>query len=335
MKARLLIITISIIIVLAVSSYYFLNEGKSTLIVYSADAYAVESSYMLSNFSSLHGLAFTNPKTGGSFTLARQIAQGSPDDVFISVSKAAVGKNYLGNMYSGWAIAFASDQMAIAYSNSSPAVNKLIKIYQNAMQTNSNSSWAQFFYYLTSGSFKVGISDPNSDPAGLRAWFMLEAAGLAYADNETFYVDRMIGSNSNVTSSSAAQLVAPLEAGQIDILFIYRSAAISLGLNRFDLPAVINLGDPRLSSFYSDLTWRTDTGLQRGAPILLFITVPNGSRNYMLAIDFVSYVVNQNSALSRFGLQSLDPCIAFNSSDLPAQLNSLVLSGKVSLGGSL
>jgi len=166
------------------------------MIVYTADAYAVETSYMLSNFSSIHGLAFTNPNTGGSFTLARQIAQGSQDDVFISVSKASVSQSYLAGMYSGWAVAFASDEMTIAYSNSSPAINELINLYQNAMQTDSNSSWAQFFYYLTSGSFRIGISDPNSDPAGLRAWLTLEAAGLAYADNETLYVDRMINSNS-------------------------------------------------------------------------------------------------------------------------------------------
>jgi len=335
LKARQLIIAIGIIIILLVSSYFLLNEKRDTLIVYTADAYALESSYMLSNFSSIHGLAFTNPKTGGSFTLARQIAQGSQDDVFISVSKASVSQSYLAGMYSGWAIAFASDEMTIAYSNSSPAINKLMNLYQNAMQTNSNSSWAQFFYYLTSGSFRIGISDPNSDPAGLRAWLTLEAAGLAYADNETLYVDRMINSNSNVTAANAAELVAPLEAGQIQLLFIYRSAAISLGLNRFDLPGLINLGDPNLSSFYSELAWRTDTGLQRGAAILLFITVPKGSKNYMLAMDFVSYIINQNSALAKFGLQPLNPCIAFNSSDLPSQLQGFVSSGKIILGGSL
>jgi len=98
---------------------------------------------------------------------------------------------------------------------------------------------------------------------------------------------------------------------------------------------LINLGDPNLSSFYSELAWRTDTGLQRGAPILLFITVPKGSKNHMLAMDFVSYIINQNSALAKFGLQPLNPCIAFNSSDLPSQLQGFVSSGKIILGGSL
>src|SRR5579875_3076332 len=220
MKAKIAAAFIVIAIIVLLISYSFLSSSKSTLIVYSADAYAVEATYMLSNFSSLHDIAYTNPKAGGSFLLARQIAQGNPADVFISVSKSAVSKDYLANMYPGWAIAFASDEMTIAYSNSSPAVSNLLRLYQNAMQSNSNTSWAQFFSYLTSGSLKVGISDPNSDPAGLRAWFMLEAAGIAYAGNETLYADRMIDSKANVTASSAAELVAPLQAGQIQLLFI-------------------------------------------------------------------------------------------------------------------
>ncbi|MEM0118337.1 MAG: substrate-binding domain-containing protein [Conexivisphaerales archaeon] len=334
---KIVVLTILVIAVMAIA-FFVSAPSKGTLIVYSADAYAVESSYLLSSYSSAHNLAYTNPKTGGSFTLARQIAQGNPDDVFISVSKSAISPSYMGDMYPGWAIAFASDQMTIAYANSSSyssAINTLLLLYKNATISNSNLSWTNFFDYLTSGSLKLGISDPNSDPAGLRAWFMLEAAGLAYRNNASYYVDRVLHNKENITSSSAAELVAPLQSGQIQVLFIYKSAAISLGLQRMDLPGLINLGDASLSSFYSRLTWNTTSGLQKGGPILLFITVPKGSKNYNSALDFVSYVVQQNSLLAKYGVQPLSPCIVFNSTDLPSAIQSLVVSGKVILGGNL
>src|SRR5215467_12828958 len=90
---------------------YYASKPSSPIIVFSADLYTAESSYLYSGFSNSTGVPYAAPKAAGSFALATQIAQGSPVSVFISVSKAALEPTYLQGRAPGWGIAFAEDQM--------------------------------------------------------------------------------------------------------------------------------------------------------------------------------------------------------------------------------
>jgi molybdate/tungstate transport system substrate-binding protein len=333
----LTLIVVGLLLIAALSLLYLstVSAKGRPLVVYTADAYSREVQYLYNSFSNSTGIPYSTPKAGGSFILARQIAEGSPSDVFFSASLTALTPQYLGGGYSGWALAIASDQMILAYSDSSPAVQPVISDYSNAASSNLSSAWFRFFSDMTSGSLRVGIADPNSDPAGLRGWLVLEAAGLEYAGNQSYFVDRMIGNSANLTASNAAELVAPLEGGQIQLLFIYRSTAISLELHWMELPAHVNLGDESLSGFYSQLSYRTVSGLQNGSPILLFVTVPSGASDMSHSILFVSYVVQHNQELSAYGLVPLKPCLLYNSTAVPPKIAELLESGSATPGGGL
>lgn len=313
------------------------NPG-SPLILFSADLYTAETGYLYAGFASSAGIPYAIPKGSGSFALATQIAQGSPVSDFISVSKAALEKSYLGNRSSGWGIAFASDQMSIGYYNSSdlaPAVQNIVKDYRTASETNSTSTWATFFADLTSGSVKVGISNPNTDPAGYRAWIVLEAAGKVYANNQSSFSDRLSRSNSNVTGASAAALVAPLQAGQIQFLFMYKSAVLPHGLAPLTLPREVNLGDSSLASLYSQFTYKLNSGVQKGGPILLFITVPNNSTQTAYALQFVDYVVRHASEMASYGLVPLVPAQLYNNTAIPSRISLLLSEGLIVESGTI
>jgi molybdate/tungstate transport system substrate-binding protein len=270
------------------------------------------------------------PKAGGSLLLAREISQGDPVSVFIAVSRSAVQPAYLGNQSSGWAIAFASDQMVLAYSNAtlqSSAAGIVLDDYGTAIANNSTQVWTNFYYALTSGSTNVGFGDPNADPAGYRGWIVLQAAGKVYASTN-FFVNRMIVNNGNITGASAADLIAPLEAGQVQFLFIYRSAAISHHLHYMQLADAVNLGNPAYSSFYSQFSYKSAKGKQKGGLIALYITVPTDSTDTANSLQFVVFVVkNYQSILSTFGLIPMTPAKLYNSTTVPQPIQALVSQG--------
>jgi molybdate/tungstate transport system substrate-binding protein len=343
--SRVVLVAIIIILIAigAVAGLYYLDYPKSTkptLILYSADAYVGESSALESAFTRSSGIQMAPPKSAGSLVLAQEIAQGNPVSVFLSVSKSAVGPSYLQSESSGWAISFATDQMTIAYSNAtqrSSAGAQVVREYQTLLASNSTYNWAVLFSSLTSGQVKVGLSNPNSDPAGYRGWLVLEAAGMEFANgSSSYFSSRMLQNAGNVTAASAADLVSPLESGQIQFLFIYKSAAISQHLGFFQLPSGINFGDPADASYYGQFTYTISSGIQEGAPIAIFITVPKDSTDPSDSMSFVIFVVeNARTVLASFGLTFITPAKLYNDSAVPTQIQQLVAQGNLELAGTL
>ena len=277
------------------------------------------------------------PKSGGSLLLAREISEGNPVSVFISVSHGAVTASHLGNESAGWAIAFAADQMTLAYSNvtlQNPAANATVAAYNSAAASNTTQAWDNFFSMITSGSDKVGTGNPNADPSGYTGWIVLEAAGQAYANNSSFFENRLISNNGNVTAASAADLIAPLETGQIQFLWIYKSAAIAHKLNYLQLPGQVNLGDPKYSSFYSQFSYMIATGVETGEVITLWITVPVDSTDTTDSLQFVVFVVkNAPTLLPSYGLIPITPARLYNDTTVPQPLQQLVPQGYLQPSG--
>jgi molybdate/tungstate transport system substrate-binding protein len=231
--------------------------------------------------------------------------------------------------------------MALAYTNASlqsANAKAVVSAYNSAVVSNTTAAWNNFFSTLSSGSVKIGISDPNADPAGYRAWIVLEAASQAYAGNQSFFGNRMLSNKGNVTGASAADLVGPLQTGQIQFLFIYKSAAVGDKLNYLQLPDQVNLGNPADSSFYSKFSYTISTGVQKGGLIALFITVPADSTDTADSLQFVVFVVkNSATLLSPFGLVPFRPpqLYSTNSTTIPQPLQQLVTQGYLQPSGTL
>ena len=310
---------------------------SSPLILYSADSFVIEARALESAFTNSTGIMMAPPKSGGSLLLASEIAQGNPVSVFISLSHGAVTAAHLGNESSGWAIAFASDQMTLAYSNATlqnSAGDAVVAACNSAVAANTTAAWNNCFTMLTSGSVKVGTGNPNADPSGYRGWIVLEAAGQAYANDSSFYGDRLISNNGNVTAASAADLIAPLQTGQIQFLWIYKSSAIAHKLNYLQLPGQVNLGDSKYSSVYSKFSYQLATGVETGGVIRLWITVPADSTDTADSLQFVAFIVkNSPTLLSLYGLVPITPARLYNSTTVSPLLQQLVSEGYLQPSG--
>jgi len=310
------------------------------LITFNADAYTAEVQALLNGFSATTAIPVAPTHPAGSFALAKQIVSGSQVDVFIPVALSAAAPSNLGNLSSNWAIGFASDQMVIAYSNASistPAAATVISEYQQAAKSNASSDWNAMFTTLTSGRVNVGISDPNADPAGLRGWLVLEAAGALYDNgSQSAYTAPLLQAHANVTGSAAANMVAPLQAGQMQFLFIYKSVAIAQHLGYLLLDHRINLGDPKLAASYALLKYTLATGPTTGAPIILCMTIPTDAPDASEAMQFVQYVVKSSgAALTAYGLQPFNPPLLYDNTAPPAFVAQMLSQGLIAQGGSL
>lgn len=318
--------------------YYSKTTKAGTLTADAADAYTEEVSYLLGLYHNQTGTGFV-VKGGGSYTLAREIGEGEPVDLFFSVSLQAYEDSYMGSSSPAWAIALASDQMVIAYSNAtlqSPSASSVVDLFKEAYDSNSTALFNESFTQLTSGKYRVGVSNPNSDPAGARAWLLLEMASYLYSGHGSgYYGQRMISFDSNRTASNAAELVAPLEQGEIQFLFIYRSSAIAKHLGYISLPPQINMGSPLYANFYSKFTYNLASGAVSGAPIYLYVSVPSNAPDRSRAEAFVVFCVSDAGYLSRFGLTPLAPALLYNSTATPPQVSELAASGHLTLAGKV
>ena len=312
-----------------------LSISSSPLISFSADAYATEATALLQGFSQSTGIPVAPVKSAGSFADANQIAAGAPDDVFISVALSATSSQYLKNLTANWAVGFASDQMVLAYSNATSA-QSVASEGKAAAASNSTSDWNTFFASLTSGQVKVGISNPVSDPAGLRGWLVLEAAGFFYSGgNQSAYASPLLRAGANVTGTNAAALVAPLQSGQIQFLFIYKSAAVADHIAYIQLDRHVNLGDATLGTFYSRFSYKDSAGVTAGAPIILCVTVPLSSTNSAEADAFVVYVIKNAATLSAYGLNPFSPAKLYDNVAPPTAISQLESQGLLVVAGSL
>ncbi|MFB6489910.1 MAG: substrate-binding domain-containing protein [Thermoproteus sp. AZ2] len=305
-----------------------------------AGAYAVEGEYLKSAFFNATGIRVA-VRPGGSFALAHEIALGTPCGVFMPVAfrQAVAGT---GPYNPGWAIALAADEVVIVYSNTTtsyPGAAELIELYEEAVKSNDTRLWYAFFYNLTSGEYPLGVADPSTDPEGLYALLLLEAAGRLYAGNQSYFIDRMAAAHANVTRSSTFYYIVPLKEGQIAFVFSYKSYAVANGLSYLEPPPWLNFGSPQYADWYAQFSWVIPVnGVPtriNGTPVYLYITIPKGEGSGA-ALRFLLFALSHRQDLAKFGLYPLPkPMVFGNISALPDPLAQMLRNGTLIYGGPL
>jgi len=119
-------------------------------------------------------------------------------------------------------------------------------------------------------------------------------------------------------------LMADLEAGAIDYLFIYRSVAEQHGVQFVELPDEINLSNTTFAENYSKVVVRrADGGEVRGKPIVYGVTIPDrygpSDEERPYAEAFVRMLLGEvgGGILSEAGQQ---PCVAYHGT-APPEIN--------------
>jgi molybdate/tungstate transport system substrate-binding protein len=216
-----------------------------------------------------------------------------------------------GQTYADWYIRFASNEIVLAYTNSSKYASEV-----NA------TNWVSI---LQRSDVVFGFPNPMIDALGYRALMTMQLAENYYRnntifdnlvtrnfkspissilneDNYTIVVPEVVEPKGNnvILRASSIQLIPLLESGAIDYCFLYLSNAKQYGFRFVEFQDEINLGNPQFEGFYNHVTVRFEhqrfatIGLDReGNTIYYGLTIPTNAEHMDLAVDFLEFLLSE------------------------------------------
>ena len=294
--------------------------AEENLIVFHAGSLAVPFKALAKAFSKQYPHVSIDLEASGSRTCARKITDlKRPCDVMASADYTVIN-NLLIPQYAAWNISFATNEMAIAYRSDAKGAKNI-----------NGKNW---YDILLQKGAQYGHSDPNSDPCGYRTLLVWQLAEKYY-QIPGLYPKLMEGCPQKNIRPKETDLIALLEVGEIDYLFIYRSVCEQHKMPYVVLPDKINLKSVRYETFYKQAEIKIngkkpgDYILKRGNAMVYGITIPKSAPHRDLAIRFVAFVVGPKGQkiMQENGQPPISPPRATGDlDDLPPLLQKLATS---------
>jgi len=257
-------------------------------------------------------------EAAGSRTCARKITDLSrPCDVMASADYTVI-ENLLIPKYAAWNISFATNEMAIMYR----PVSKYAKEIDG-------QNW---YRILLRKGVEYGHSEPNSDPCGYRSQLVWQLAEKYY-QVPGLYEKLKTGCPARNVRPKETDLIALLEAGELDYVFIYKSVAMQHHMPFVNLPVNINLASSKYAGFYKQvgikISGKTPGSfiVKKGKPMVYGITIPKNAPHRERAVQFVSFLLGPEGReiMRRNGQEPLPVAKATGDvNQLPAELKQLV-----------
>ncbi|MBN1322069.1 MAG: tungstate ABC transporter substrate-binding protein WtpA [Thermoleophilia bacterium] len=327
-------------------------EGVVTL--YLAGSLSVPFEQLEALFEKDHPKADVLLESGGSAAMISKIitesdAGENPPDIMASADYLLIPDRMYEGGYADWTIVFARNTMVLCYADGAPFADAIV---------NGTRAW---YDVLRNEDVKWGHSDPDADPCGYRSMMVFQLAQKYYYEEaQTFglspdenakglYGACIAGTDqergrknqgNEVVRTKSVDLVALLEAGELDYAFEYRSVAVQHGLNYIELDDAVNLagvgviGDSGMTytDFYGKATvqLKTESGEYKptvGAAVVYGITIPAGSPNAAAAVEFIKLLLSEEGKQVMEvdnGQPLLDPIRCDKPDALPSELKGLV-----------
>ena len=226
-------------------------------------------------------------EAAGSRECARKISELNKPCDLIATSDYAVIETLLIPDFTEWQIAFAGNEMCIAFNSSSRMKNKI-----------NSDNW---FEVLMNDSVYFGRSDPESDPCGYRTLIMFDLAEKHYRTEGL--ANRLKQKDPEFIRPKEVDMLALLESHAIDYMFIYSSVAKQHKLYFIELPDEINLSNPAFTEFYAtasiELSGKSkdDRIIQKGEPMIYGISILKNAPNGDLAEEFLTFLLTSEKGM--------------------------------------
>ena len=232
-------------------------------------------------------------------------------------SDSAVIRNLLIPQFADFCIDFCSNEMVIMYRKESKFSDRI-----------TSNNWHEI---LLNESVEFGHSDPNSDPCGYRTMICWQLAEKFYQVPRLYQKLLKRRDIKNIRPKEV-DLLALLETGELDYIFIYRSVAEQHGGLYLTLPREINLQSSEFADHYRsasvEISWSKpgDTVIKRGTPMIYGITIPKTSRSPQLAARFLEFVLSTEGQqiMQENGQPEIVPALVDNLDALPSSLKKMV-----------
>ena len=297
------------------------GQESRQLIIFHAGSLAVPFKEICRKFNAIHPDAEIIREAAGSRLCARKISDlKRPCDVMASADYTVIDELLIPE-YADWNIKFAGNEIVIAFEKNARRANQINK-----------DNW---YDILQDENVAFGRSDPNSDPCGYRAVLTMMLAEKFY--NIPGLVISMTAKDQQYIRPKEVDLLALIETGVLDYIFIYRSVAAQHNLRYVVLPDDINLKNAEMTDFYKTVSVRI-TGKEpgvfitkKGGPIIYGVTIPNNAPNRRLALAFLTFLLDVDSGgaiLERNGQGTVIPSITITYDNIPEHLKTFALPVK-------
>jgi molybdate/tungstate transport system substrate-binding protein len=297
------------------------SETREKLIIFHAGSLSVPMRQVADAFEGENPGVEIVLEAAGSRACARKITDlGRECDVMASADYTVIDELLIPG-HATWNIKFAANEMAVVYRASSRMVEEI-----------GEDDWYEI---LLRDDVSFGRSDPDSDPCGYRTVLTAKLAEIHYGVEGL--AERLLGKDTEYIRPKETDLLALLETGAIDYIFLYRSVAEQHGLEYLPLPDEINLKKPELTDLYAAVSVEVsgkEPGTRitkRGAPMVYGVTVPTNASNPELAIRFVAFLLDGSKGLQimeRNGQPGLVPSPTDTYDRLPGGLREYAFPAK-------
>ena len=292
------------------------SQLRGELTIFHAGSLAVPFREVSALFMKRHPKVVVKAEAAGSRDCARKISDlGRACDVIASADYTVVA-TLLMPQHANFNIRFATNEMAIAYTDDSRLADTITP-----------KNWPRI---LLSDGVTFGRADPNRDPCGYRSVMVMQLAEKHFKQKGLAEQLRRKDGRKYIRPKET-DLLALLEAGEIDYLFIYRSVAQQHGLKMVLLPDATNLKSAELADLYATATIRV-TGkkpgqfiTKKGTPMVYSVTIPGNAGNRKAAEAYVALLLSPEgrAVMERNGQPSLRPAKTDGYEHLPASLKPL------------
>lgn len=261
---------------------------EGDLVIFHAGSLSVPLKEVAAAFNKVHPGVNILMESAGSVASARKITDlGRSCDIMASADYAVID-NMLIPKYADWNIRFVSNELSIVYHEQS-RYSKVI----------SNKNWPDI---LMRSDVAFGRADPNSDPCGYRTVLAIKLAEIYYKNPGL--TNRMLAKDLNYMRPKEVDLIALLESGSIDYIFLYRSVAIQHRLNYVILPDEINLKNPAFAKHYAsvstEINGKAPGKKERipGEPMVYGITILRNAPNKTAAVAFTEFLLSHDKGMA-------------------------------------
>jgi molybdate/tungstate transport system substrate-binding protein len=291
---------------------------QGELVIFHAGSLGVPFQLIATAFEEVHPGVTVLREAAGSRTCARKISElGRQCDIFASADYTVIDQLLIPE-FAGWNIPLATNELVLAYHKSSRMSDEL-----------NDKNW---YHILQRDDITYGRSDPDSDPCGYRSVLTIKLAETHY--RQPGLTATLLAKDREAIRPRETDLLALLEVGHIDYLFIYRSVAFQHNLDILALPPEINLGQPLLADFYRTATLEIagkspgTTITKCGEPMLYGVTIPTDPPHPELALAFMQFLLAEDKGmriLAEQGQPGMVPSPTSTWGSIPVSLQQFAL----------
>ena len=256
------------------------GAADGTLIVFNAGSLARPLRAALDSFARREHVR-VEQENAGSLETARKLTElGRIPDV-IALADHEVFPNLLMPEHLDWYARFARNRMVLAHTARSRGAAEI-----------DSTNWVDV---IRRAGVETGQADPDLDPAGYRALLVFQLSERHYrrpglADSLRRAVPRR-----NIRAKSA-DLIALVQAGELDYAWVYESVARAAELPHVRLPRAVDLSAAADSAIYAGAHVRVlgsgDSLTIRGEPIVYGVSIPKRAPHRAVAERFVTFLLS-------------------------------------------